>query len=543
MLSPSNRFAANSSCCPCFRGLLLLVVVAFAWMTTVVMAQDQPQWGEAWTRNMVSSQTDLPDTFDPGQRDYKTGDIVLPAGSGVRWTAKLGGQTCGSPVVSGGKIFVGTNNDEPRDPRIAVDYGVLMCFDEKTGEFLWQLLVPKLMKIKWSDWRYVGLSSPPSVEGDRAYLVSNRCEVMCIDTNGMADGNDGPFIDEATHRVMEGQKPIPTDEKCGDIIWNFDMNELLGVEPHNATCCSVLIDGNYLYVGTSNGVEWTHHEVLSPKSPSVIVLDKRTGRLVARDAFGIDGDVTHGQWSSLTMGVVGGEKHIYFGAGNGYLYGFKALPQPPESEEPKTDNDDIGPHGENVIQIEPLWKVNGHPLAQTQDVVPPDHQHDSSSYQVTGTPVFDDGHLFINFTQEAFHRMPEGYLACLKTDGKGDVTRSAFVWTYPEIGSSVATVAVADGLVYACDFKGKLHCLDAKTGKVQWIHDVGGPIWGSPLVADGKVYLGTGRNYFWVLKAGRNLEVISRIRMRDQVLTTPTIADGIMYIATNRHLYAVEGEK
>ena len=84
--------------------------------------------------------------------------------------------------------------------------------------------------------------------------------------------------------------------------------------------------------------------------------------------------------------------------------------------------------------------------------------------------------------------------------------RGGLVWSYDEIGSSVSTVAIADGLVYAAGFDGRLHCLDAETGKCYWVHEAGGPIWGSPLVADGKVYLGTGKSTLWVLAAGQGAE-------------------------------------
>jgi len=493
----------------------------------LVQAEDQPQWGQRHTRNMVSAETGLPEWFDAGQRNQKTGQIELPENSGVRWVAKLGGQTYGTPIVAGGRVLVGTNNESPRDPRIEGDRGVLMCFDEQTGEFLWQLVVPKLLKIKWSDWRYIGITSPPTVEGDRAWLVSNRCEVICLDLKGMADGNDGPFKDEGRHMVPPGETPLEPGSKDADILWIFDMNGELNVEPHNGSNCSILLDGDLLYVCTSNGVEWTHKYVVHPEAPSLIVLDKNTGRLVARDQFGIGGDITHGQWSSPAMGVVNGRRLGFFGAGNGVLYAFAALDSAQVSEDP--------------LLLKPVWRFHGHPLAQTQDHVPPDHQHDSTSYQVTANPVFYNNRIYLIFTQENFHGMKGGWLLCLDASGSGDVTRSAIVWSYHEIGSSPATVAIADGLVYAAGFDGRLHCLDAETGKVYWVYEAGRPIWGSPLVADGKVYLGTGANALCILRAGKQLEEINRIRMRDGIFCTPTAANGTLFVATRKHLYAIDG--
>ncbi len=505
---------------------IVLAIVFFALTTTPSPAEDRPQWGEKNSRNMISSEKNLSETFEPGTRNAKTGEIDLPDDSGVKWVAKLGGQTCGTPVVAGGKVFVGTNNDAPRDRRIKGDRGVLMCFDEKTGEFLWQLVIPKLLKVKWADWAHIGLTSPPSVEGDRAYIVSNNCKVMCLDANGMADGNDGPYKDEARQMALDGQDPIEPGEKDGDIIWVYDMNAELNVEPHNGANCSVLIDGDLLYVCTSNGVEWTHKYVVHPEAPSMIVLDKKTGKLVARDDFGIGADITHGQWSSPAAGKVGDRQLGFFGAGDGCLYAFEML-------DPKQTA------GDKLALLKNVWKFNGEPAAQTKDRVPRDHQHDSVSYQVTANPVFYKDRIYLAFTQEPFHRMKKGWLLCLDATKNGDITRSGIVWAYKDISSCIATVSIADGLLYVVDFDGDVHCLDAETGKPYWVHRIGGDVWGSTMVADGKVYVGTKRNMFWVLAAGREPKVLSQIRMRDGIQCTPTPANGVLYIATNKHLYAV----
>src|SRR5215510_7463350 len=118
-------------------------------------------WGGTPDRNMVSSMKGL-----PGEWDIKTK-------KNVKWVAKLGSQAYGNPVVAGGKVFVGTNNESPRNPREKGDRGILMCFDEKTGNLLWQLVVPKLGTGKVSDWEFLGICSSPAVEGDRVYLCTN----------------------------------------------------------------------------------------------------------------------------------------------------------------------------------------------------------------------------------------------------------------------------------------------------------------------------------------------------------------------------------
>ncbi len=507
----------------------LAVAIAFGLGFARSPAADQPQWGHAWTRNMVSSETGLPDRFDAGQRDQATGDIRLDTTENVKWVVRTGDITYGTPVVAGGRIYVGANNGAGRDPRFQGDRGVLLCLDEATGRLQWQLNLPKLTKIKWADWTGVGISASPAVEGDRVYLVTNRAEVVALDVDGMADGNDGPFTGEGRLMADDGQPPLEPGPGDADVLWLFDMPDEVKAEPHNAANCSVLIDGDYLYVNTSNGVEWTHKYVVHPEAPSVIVLDKHTGKLVARDDFGIGPDITHGQWSSVAAGRVGDRTLGFFGAGSGVFYAFEML-RP-------------GLSGDAPVPIRPAWQFHGHPLAQTQDPPPADHQHDSTSYQVTGMPVFDAGRVYVAFTQEAYHGMKLGRLACLDAAGSGDMTRRGLVWAYDALGSSPATVAVADGLVYASGFDGRLHCLDAQTGKVYWVQDLGGPMPASPLVADGKVYVGTDSQRFFILAAGKEPKVLSEIRMRDKVSSTAVAANGVLYVTTWRHLYAIAAPK
>ncbi|HNV00502.1 MAG TPA: PQQ-binding-like beta-propeller repeat protein, partial [Verrucomicrobiota bacterium] len=175
---------------------------AFATLLISLTAGDQPQWGHAWTRNLVYNETGLPDSFDPA------------SGRNVKWVADLGTETYSTPVIAGGRVFIGTNNEQPRDPKHQGDRGVLMCFAESTGELLWQLVVPKRDEDPFFDWPRSGISSPATIEGDRVYIVSNRGEVLCLDVHGLANGNDGPFRDEGRHMTPASEpalEPGPMD--------------------------------------------------------------------------------------------------------------------------------------------------------------------------------------------------------------------------------------------------------------------------------------------------------------------------------------------
>ncbi len=137
---------------------LFPITAALVCCGLVTQAQDWPQWGgNDPGRNMYSPAKNMPTSFDPGKLKSGTEDIDLATTKNVRWVAKLGSQSYGNPVVANGKVYVGTNNETPRNKQHQGDRSILMCFDEKTGELLWQLVVPKLASGKVNDWENLGL--------------------------------------------------------------------------------------------------------------------------------------------------------------------------------------------------------------------------------------------------------------------------------------------------------------------------------------------------------------------------------------------------
>ena len=470
-------------------------IAALLFASGVASAAEWPQWGGDATRNMVSRERKLVTTFGPGKRAATGEEIDKTSTRNVKWVAKLGSQSYGNPAVTGGRVYVGTNNESPRDPRYKGDRSNLLCLDEKTGELIWQLSVPKLGSGKVNDWEFLGITSSPTVEGNRVYLLTNRGEVLALDTNGMKDGNDGPFKEEAQYVAGPGNPPITPGATDADIVWRYDLREDLAVFPHNATTSSVLIVGDVLYLSTSNGVDWSHLNIPSPNAPALIALDKKTGALLGEESSGISARTLHSNWSSPSWSRVPGsadslavsEGLVFFGAGDGNVYGFAAKPI-------------VDKEGLNILRE--VFRFDGNlPEYRVKDGKPVKYPTPSGPSEYLATPVYDKGRVYAAIGQDPEHGSGHGNLSCVDATKTGDITKSGKVWSYPDIGRSLSTVAIVDKLLFTADFDGRIYCLDSATGKPRWVHDTQSHIWGSPLVADGKLYVGNEDGAFFVFAA------------------------------------------
>ena len=495
---------------------LLAVGLALMWRCAAATAEDWPQWGGRPGRNMVSPEKHLPDTFNPQTKQN------------VLWTVKLGGKTYGTPVVAAGRVFVGSENR---------GRGWLLCLDERTGKLLWQLIIPRLpAKVAPHADGGFGVCSTVTVEGDRAYVVTNRNEVLCLDVRGMANGNDGPFKTEGQYLYGAGKagrnqppaEPKPTD---GDIVWRYDMVGELEVRPHDASSSSILIHGGLLYVGTGNGVAAGDKIVPYPQATSLIALDKATGRLVAKDDEKIGTRLYKGQWSSpaaatiagktISIFTIGAKTLIIYGAGDGVCYAFEPARRAA---------------GGGVAILKKIWSVDCIPPEyKVRDGKPIRYKHRDGPSEIIGTPVCYGNRVYVMIGQDPSHGNGKGSLTCI------DAAKGRKLWSYDKIGRSISTVSVADGLVYAAEVIGKLHCLDAETGRHYWTAKAGGRICSSTLLADGKVYLGTARGLS-VFAAGKTAKPLSTIRL-PAVNSTPTAANGVLYVASQRNFYAVRETK
>ena len=474
---------------------------------------DQPQWGQAWGRNQVSAETGLPASFDPA------------AGTNLRWKADLGTETYSTPIISGGKVFIGTNNIRPRDPHHTGDRGITLCLKESDGSLCWQLVSEKIGATDvYLDWPRAGNSCPVTVEGDRVYTLTSSDKVVCLDINGMANGNDGPFKDEARFASPADKDPDALCDLDADILWAFDIPSQAGTYPHDAAHASILIDGPFLYLNTSNGVDNTHRKIRKPDGPSLIVLDKATGRLLARDNEGIGPRIFHSTWSSPGIGVISDRRFVYFCGGDGVVYAFEMLKAVP-------------PAG-TVETLKRIWKFDPDPTGPKENVSQYLTNRETSPSNIKGMAVFDSGRITVAVGGDIWWGKNQAWLKCFKAEGEGDISSSALIWSYDLNHHSCSTPAIVEGLVFAADTQGVLHCIDAATGKPVWTQDLGAEIWASPMVADGKVYLGTRRGELWVFAAAREKKQLAAIDLDAPISATVIAANKTLFIATNKTLYA-----
>jgi outer membrane protein assembly factor BamB len=452
-------------------------------------AAETTMWGGSPSRNQVSNEKNLATTWD------------TETGANIKWQATLGSQTYGGPLIVADKVFVGTNNQAGRDPNHKGDRGVVMAFNLADGAFLWQIAHPKLPAGRVNDWPQQGVCSTPYAEDDRLYYISNRAEVVCLDTEGFLDGeNDGPTTDE-----------VATEATDADLIWKYDMIAELDVFPHNLATSSPLgVDGR-LFALTSNGVDEGHVHIPAPFAPSFVAFDLKTGALLWDSALPGD-QIVHGQWANPAYGEAGGRKQVIFPGGDGWVYALAP---------------DTG---------ELIWKFDCNPKDSVWEL-----GGRGTRNNIVSTPVFHDGKVYIAVGQDPEHGEGAGHLWAIDASGTGDITASGAVWHFggEDYHRTVSTVAIDNGLLYAADLSGFVYCLDLATGAHYWTHDTFAAIWGSPYVADGKVYIGDEDGDVDVLVAGKKLEILHETNLGSAVYTTPVARDGVLYIASRNTLFAI----
>jgi len=481
-----------------FPWWLLVSVHCFLLLafSSSVTAEDWPMLGRDQTRNSVS-----PEKNAPVEWDVKTG-------RNVKWQARIGSLSFAAPVVAKGLVWIGTNNEYPRDPGQTNLAGVLMCFLESNGEFLYQHVSPARQgptyRQTWS-----GISGSPLIEGDRLWFVNTSAEVFCLDI--------GP------PRRGEG-KPVE--------VWKLDMmSDEFNVLPRPAVMggggiCSIAVYRDLIYVITGNGTDWTGINVPSPKAPALLCLNKDTGKVVWEDESP-GTNILFGEWGSPLVVEIEGRGQVIAPQGDGWIRSFDA----------------------RTGKL--IWEFDINPKSARS--VKQRYSHGGPGFFSTA-PVFYGNRIYITIgNYREFGEFP-GRLVCLDPTKEGDISLElddgpgkgkpnpnvGAVWHFDRIQRTMAAVAIHEGLVIAPDFGGYVHCLDAETGKTNWIHDMRAHVLGSALIVDDRVFVADEDGDINVLALAKEKRLLTEASFEGPIYSAPIFANGVMYVVAGEMLYAIE---
>ena len=254
--------------------------------------------------------------------------------------------------------------------------------------------------------------------------------------------------------------------------------------------------GDLVFVSTSNGRDENHERVPAPKAPSMIAVNKKTGKLVWQ-VNNVGERILDGQWSSPAVGTIGDVVQVVIGEGDGWVRGYEALTG------------------------KKLWEF---------DTNPKDSVWPKTRNEIIATPVIWQNKVYIANGQDPESGDGPGHLYAIDATKRGDITQSGRVWHYDKIRRSISTVAIDNGLLFIADLAGFLHCLDVNTGKPHWTHDLLAAVWGSPMVIDGKVYLGDEDGDVVVLEASQEKKLIAEMNMGSTVYSTAVPANGTLFL-------------
>jgi outer membrane protein assembly factor BamB len=570
------------------RMMILCTGVLLVTVAAPVCGADWPEWCGQPSRNMAAySDQRLPTAADCGV-EGEAGAVDLRTTRNIKWVARLGRLTTGSPVVSRGRVIMGTTWEDGKE-------ACFLCLDEQTGKLLGTFICPRPKRDNLENW---AISSTPTVDGDRLYFVSPYQEVLCIDLQRLLSSPRAP--------TARRDKTLIEQRSLLSIVWRYDLLEKLKAYYHHTASSSVLVHGDYVYVCTGNGRSWIPGRIpYSPLTPSLVAFHKATGQLVARDDAQIGEQLYRGQYASPALGMVNGKPQILLATGDGACHAFEAV-DPAARVVPdrwmttrlrgpivyfidveNKDTRGLTPaeyaRSTNLLATLPrpalplefrfAWRVpemtpvDSIPTATVPDVpvlkriwwfdcIPaefkkrpfyPRHiKGDGRAHpcDIIGTPVFYNNRVYVALGGDPNHggRECKGRIVCIDATQTGDVTQKGLAWSYEALNESVSTVAVADGLVFVVDNAYTVHCLDADNGRCYWTHSAlprkGATCFSSPLVADGKLYLAK-----TILAASKKFQLYEGIKNSEHTAySSHCTANGVVYAVIGERLWAISHE-
>ena len=385
-------------------------------------------------------------------------------GNNLLWKADFMGRS--TPIVLNNRVYVigRVGVDITEQERVA-------CFDAETGNLLWEHRFNVFHStIPFNRLGWTSLASDRETGYIYAHTISGV--FACFD-------------------------------KDGKVVWSHSLTEEFGrFTGYGGRTVTPVVDGNFVILSFLN-TSWGSHAAMRHR---YFAFDKKTGEVVWTTKPG--GPPKDTTYPVSVVAEINGRRLLIDGNSDGHVYAM------------------------DVQTGEKVWgfQVSQGPL--------------NASVVVDGTRVY------ASHNRENTDTTVMGRVVCIDGTGTGDITETHELWRVDGIEAGYSSPAIADGRLYVVDSSANLHCLNGETGEVHWTHSLGTVGKGSPVVADGKIYVGEVNGQFHILQPGENeCKTLSTVQIEREpghyaeIYGSPAIADGRVYFTTEEGLYCLGAQR
>jgi outer membrane protein assembly factor BamB len=432
-------------CFPATVVRFCLSVVSCLASIGFLSAADWPHW-RGPEQNGVSRETTLPDRWSPD-------------GENLLWR-KPEYATRSTPIVMDGRLYTICR----ANPETNREGEKVICVNAETGDLIWEAFNNVFLsdapaeRVGWS-----------SVVGDprtgNVYSLGLGCYFQCL----------------------EG--------KTGKVVWSHSMSEEYGMLSTygGRTNFPVVFEDLVIISGVMTG--WGEYAVPAHR---FVAFDKLTGEAVWMMSTRVRPEDT--TYSTPIITRFAGQSAMVFGAADGSVYAI----------EPRTGR--------------VIWK------------------YDASTRGINTTPlVVGDSVSCGHSEQNATDTTTLGALFALNGRVKGEIKESDLLWKVPARTVGRCQPMHIAGRIYAVDDGGAMWIIDAQTGKEIGRKKLGRIMFGSMVAGDGKIYVGEATGRWYVLKPSeKGVDVVHDLRLNgEEILGSPIIANGRIYLPTLMAMYCI----
>ena len=284
----------------------------------------------------------------------------------------------------------------------------------------------------------------------------------------------------------------------GKVVWERSLGEDFGLlTTHGGRTVSPLIDGDLVIV---SGVtfQWGQH---ARGAHRFMAFDKRTGETIWVSAPG--GRPYDTTYAAPIIVNVNGTRLLIQGGSDGAAYAIK----------PQTG--------------EPVWKYEI-----------------SKRGLNTGAVVYNNMAI-LTHSEENLNSSEMGMMTAVDATAKGDIKKEQVKWTTFGWQGGFSSPVLDGDRLYQLDNSANVAAFDVNNGKQLWIKNLGTIQKASPVLADGKLYVGTENGKFFILKpSATGCEILSEVQLGteaqpEQIIGSVAIANGRVYIVSDSGLYCI----